>query len=76
MAISQNTWQFIVYLALLVLTVGVTYGAMTVKVSALEDCAKISRSDHDIVLVVQSKLDGIIEDLKEIKSDIKDLKRR
>ena len=69
-----STWQFIIYIALLILSVGVTYGALSIRVGNLEDCAVTSKKDHDIVLVIGSKLESIIEDLKEIKSDLKELK--
>jgi hypothetical protein len=71
-----STWQFSVYIALLVLSVGVTYGALTIRIGNLEDCSAISKKDHDIVLVIGSRLESIIEDLKEIKSDLKELKAK
>lgn len=73
---TQSTWQFIIYIAILVLSVGITYGALNVKVSILEDSAVISSKDHDLITSIQTKLDFILDDLREIKLDLKAIKER
>jgi len=56
--------------------VGACYGVLSSKIITLEACAEIAKADHEKVLVINTKLDVIIEDLREIKIDLKELKGR
>ena len=68
--------QFVLYLAILVLSVGVSYGALTVRLNSLEEKTSKYQADHELILILNTKMDQLAMDLKEIKLDIKEIKAR
>jgi hypothetical protein len=73
---NTNLWQFLIYIAILLISIGATYGTANSRLNFLEDCAKITSKDHDSVLLLSAKLDAIIDDIREIKTDIKEIKSK
>lgn len=76
MSMSQNMINFVLSLITSGILVGMAYGAISARINALEDCAIVGKADHESVLVIGTKLDTIIEDIRELKQDIKDIKSR
>jgi len=66
--------QFVISLIITGIVVGTAFGAISSRVSDLETCMVIAKADHERVLVIGTKLDIIIEDLREIKITIEGLK--
>lgn len=76
MSMSQNMINFVLSLITTGIIVGAAYGAVSSRINALEYSAIISSKDHEVVLVINTKLDTIIDDIKEIKIDLKELKAK
>ena len=71
---SINIIQFLIYIGLLILSVGVVYAKIDLKVCQLEQSALSSKEDHDNLIALNTKMNNMVEDIQEIKSDIKDIK--
>jgi hypothetical protein len=68
--------NFAIYIIMLILGVGVTYGAITVRLNALEEKTQKYQNDHELILVLNTKMDQLSSDLREIKNDLRELKSR
>ena len=66
--------QFIVYLGVLILSIGICYATMTNKIESLESQVPTIRSSHESVILLNDRFERIQKDTSEIKSDIKDIK--
>lgn len=72
---NKESWtSFIVGLAATFVSVGIAYGVCASKISQLEQQAIQMKLDHDQVVALIVKFDMVIDDLKEIKFEIKELK--
>jgi len=71
---SINIIQFLIYIGILILSVGVVYAKIDLKVCQLEQNASITKTDHDNIIALNTKMSSMNEDIQEIKSDIKDIK--
>ena len=74
--ISSNIslMQFIIYIGILILTIGMLYAKIDLKVGELEKSELSSREDHHNIIALNTKINYMNENLQEIKSDIKDIK--
>lgn len=68
--------QFIVYLSIMILSIGVSYGAITIRLNVVEEKTMRYQNDHELILILNTKIDRLSEDLKDIKLDLKELKGR
>ena len=68
--------KFILYVAVLLLSMGASYGALNSRIETLEEKALKQQSAHELIVILNSKIDRLFLDLKEIKTDLKDLKDR
>ena len=71
-----NVWQFLIYLAILLLGLGASYGTANNRLNTLEDQAKVSQKDHETVISLTTKIDRMIDDIREIKIDVKEIKSK
>lgn len=67
--------QFIIYLAILLLSAGIAYATITSRLKVCEEKIVKTEADHDVVISLSAKLDNVSKDLQEIKADVKDIRR-
>lgn len=67
--------QFSIYLAILLLTAGVSYGLIRERLSNAELNIKELNKDHDTVVTINALISTMESDIREIKVDVKDLKK-
>lgn len=68
--------KFVVYIIILLLGIGISYGAINVRVDILETKAVKQQADHELIVILNTKMDRLAFDLREIKCDLKELKSR
>ena len=68
--------RFSIYIVILILGLGSAYGAINNRLTNLEDCTQAYKSDHNLIIMLNVKMDNFSEILKEVKADVKELKRR
>lgn len=68
--------NFAIYIIILILGIGITYGTTTFRINTLEDKTNKYQDDHVLIIILNTKLDQLATDVKEIKSDLRDLKNR
>jgi len=55
----------------MLLTIGIAYGVIQSRITALESVAIETKSDHDILIRISTNLETVQSDIKEIKRDLK-----
>ena len=68
--------RFIVCCILLILSVGAMYSTLTFRLNAIEEKTEKYQSDHTYILILNTKVDKLLEDVKDVKSDMKVIKNR
>lgn len=72
--LSANWLSLLIQMAIILISVGICYGAITMRITAIEKDVAQSQPDHDILIALNSKVDSLAISIKEIKSDIKDIR--
>lgn len=73
---TRDWTTFLISLATTFIAVGIAYGICVSKISQLEQQAIQIKLDHDSVISLVTKFDMVIDDLKEIKFELKEIKSR
>jgi hypothetical protein len=73
---TKDMTNFVIGIATTFVAVGISYGVCISKISQLEQQASQIRLDHDSVISLVTKFDTVLEDLKEIKIDLKEIKTK
>ena len=64
----------LIYIVVLLVGCGITYGSLATKVSALEDHARQESNTPSEVSEMRGKLEGVDKRLYDIQSDLRDIK--
>lgn len=64
----------LIYIVVLLVGCGITYGSLATKVSALEDRARQESNTPSEVSELRGKLEGVDKRLSDIQSDLRDIK--
>ena len=67
--------QFAIYLSLLLISVGVTYGAIQSRLSTVETRIDELKTDHDLIVAMSQKVNSMEQTLAEIKTDLREINR-
>lgn len=70
---KMNKWwiQTGITILIIVASWAVAWGAIATKIQALEQRGNDIRSDHDLLISVNAKMDIMMRDLVEVKGDVK-----
>jgi hypothetical protein len=72
MAIDKNiSWQFLVYVALLLISAGSCYATLAVRLANVEANIASYRTDHELLIRIDAKMDQVSVDMSELKATIK-----
>ena len=63
--------QFITYIALILLSAGCSYGILSTRLSQVEANVSSYRTDHELLIRIDAKMDSVGCDLQELKTAIK-----
>ena len=66
--------QFIIYLSILVISIGICYAKIDYKVSDISLKTIAYDKDHESVLLLNERFERIQRDTSEIKMDLKEIK--
>jgi hypothetical protein len=65
--------QLLIYASILLISVGVCYATIVQRLSSAEEKINATKSDHDLIVTIATKISTIEIDIKELKSDMKTL---
>lgn len=63
--------QFIISLIIITVTIATAYGANLNRINNLEYRLDNVKSDHDLLICLSTKMDVLLIDVKDVKSDLK-----
>lgn len=63
--------QTVITLCTMLTCIGVAWGSYTSKISILEEKINRVQTDHDLLISVNAKLDIMLQDVGELKGDVK-----
>ena len=74
--LKKDVIQFIIYLAILVFGLGMSWAAYGARLAVLEKSAIIYNKDHDALIALDTKMDVLLRGMSELQKDLKDHVKR
>lgn len=69
-----NIGQFLIYIAVLLLSAGIAYASLQNRISTAEERLNELKSDHDVIIKISQNVDEMQRMIHELKIDVKELK--
>ena len=68
--------EVLIAIGTVLVSTGISWGVMSAKVRAIEKQVEDLKNDHDLIIRLDSKMDGVTETLRELRSLIENKRTR
>lgn len=70
--VKKDLIQFVIYLAVLVFGLGMSWATYGAKIGQLEQSAIVYSKDHDALIALDTKMDVLLRAMSEVQKDLKE----